>query len=244
MKSNKDKFEWNDKLIKDFATFVLATDRITDSTNVGTCLEIFKNSHYQPKYPEGIVKFKAIKAALADTFYTLHKEGYQTWATRLIEQGQEIYTVKNSKGEEFSIGDELITTNTGEKINFYGTVASFYIEAGMIIANLSLHGKQEFSINNLTKHKKQPLFTTEDGFGIFMGDYISFVITSVHPWMILHEKVTSEVSAGAWKRFKERSNAETWVEKNKPKYSEQQILDALEHARTNIGAFKRKLGIK
>ena len=78
-----------------------------------------------------------------------------------VESGYfEIYSVKNSKGEEFTIGD---------KCNF-GVIKSFEIDR--IWIGVEIEGiKHKYSLQLIEK-LKTPIYTTTDGLEIFKGDKV------------------------------------------------------------------------
>lgn len=91
-----------------------------------------------------------------------------------IEDGQwEIFKVKNSKGEEFTIGDSVFFQNFDIKGEVF-IIDNFFINKEDVV--LARSGKDRFAIceNIRTINKvKSPIYTTTDGVDVFEGDRLT-----------------------------------------------------------------------
>jgi len=88
-----------------------------------------------------------------------------------VETGSvEIYSVKNSKGEEFTIGDKFNVG--GGKNNYNFEVLSFCIENNKIVIRINVDGiKDKIWLDDACKIKS-PIYTTTDGVEVFEGDRV------------------------------------------------------------------------
>ena len=82
----------------------------------------------------------------------------------------EIYSVKNSKGEEFTIGDEIVHFNTHPNGKF--KIGQFFIRKDtneVLVRENDSHGARNEFLEYIIK-TKAPIHTTTDGFDIYEGD--------------------------------------------------------------------------
>jgi|SRR5690606_33141998 len=126
-----------------------------------------------------------------------------------------IHSVRRSDGEVFEI----------DTVTDCGTIKRFTIVKNTMRVECESHDTCcDVDISRLTK--LTPLFTTEDRVDIFKGDRtvpvnkLSFKIWNAA------ETYISPSTSGNWIYFSTREAAEAWVRKNKPKFSEQQLIDA------------------
>lgn len=130
-----------------------------------------------------------------------------------LHEGWKIHSVKRlSDGEIFTIGDNCS----------YGVITRIFItREGYCMTSTT----SPYSCNILyLKHKKQPLFTTEDGVDIFEGDVCFSIIKSnyqysgVHCW-VKREWFTKTSLCNDKLYFSNKEKAQEYVDLNKPKYS-------------------------
>lgn len=127
-----------------------------------------------------------------------------------------IYSVKRlSDGEIFTIGDKLdgwgVTTS----------ISLFRIEDNILKVGLREVG---VVLLGACKHKKTPLFTTEDGVPKFDEDMCYYVTPTTIS--IGYGKI---VAGGEFKlalaRFHNQEKAKIWVEENKPQFSKKDMIE-------------------
>lgn len=144
-----------------------SVDEPKPTTDFTTGNNAFKHLQ-QPKYPEGIL---SVKEVLFNTIYTYDNHmNYQDWcSTYLAERTNfknSIHSVKNSKGEVFTVDDSIkIYSSNG----YIGTIKSFRIvpvygeeKKSVLYANCEVIG--DHHIDYLTKvDKPHPLKTYPEG---------------------------------------------------------------------------------
>ncbi len=132
----------------------------------------------------------------------------------------DIYSVKRlSDGEVFTIGDKLANGELS-KIDLIKENLQFYFKEIFII----------YDIKYLTK-AKQPLFTTEDGVQVYLGEDIYFVGTSYI--ITKHSNIDQRTFQSKFdlsdnplcKWFSTKEAAEEYILMNKPCLSINQVLD-------------------
>lgn len=155
--------------------------------------------------------------------FDIRYEMYRPTEEELIEKGWQIHAVKKlSDGEVFTVGDRIYFDNVSpfkiNEIEQHGKRIVFYSNGVPRVPNCY--------IENAIK-VKQPLFTTEDGVDIFEGDSYCFI----EPYAF-YPQASIAPDKNDWKhdtvRFSTREKAQEWVEENKPLYSKNDILNALE----------------
>lgn len=231
-------FEWDDDKVKEaFQEWITG-----HAGPFASAMDKIKDKYQQPVYPEGIVSFKAPKGEIFKRALASN-EDYQEWVSTRLYFGNTIHTIRNSKGEEFSIGDTFKTNfKEPDSIQTLGVIERFIVDLDI----LRLFGRNQwFRVEDVIK-PTQPIFTTEDRKQV-EDDEIVWIIDclsyTLNKCLDGHKNWSKEGS----KVFFSKSNAETWIEKNKPKFSEQQILDICKTGGNNhhiqFHVLKQKLGI-
>jgi len=138
-----------------------------------------------------------------------------------------IHSVKRlSDGEIFTIGDKVTLDDTEQ---FIGNISKFEIYKD----NINVFYAGFDYITDITK-VKTPLFITEDGMHIF-GKYTLFSVGVTSKVNSLdYYKINEVTHLGLsipnlidFKWFNLKENAEKYIEQNKPKYSQKQIVNIL-----------------
>lgn len=175
-----------------------------------------------------------------------------------LNSDYKIHSVKRlSDGEVFTVGDMVTAyTNIPDRIIGFGVV-SCDVKGGKLDAfatfkNIANHG---LSLDSL-KHVKKPLFTTEDGVGIFKDDdyYTVFHDVSndgIKPFVVYGPHKATHTSGGKWapdvKVFATKEAAENYTLYNAPRLSLNDVYNALPPRpgeETLIDLVKSKLQIK
>lgn len=165
-----------------------------------------------------------------------NKEGLYT-LEKSFENGFNIYSIRRiSDGEVLTIGDTLVdikNKNLGsftlKKIEFEVAPADKGTGKLSFVHDHKVLGKW-IPIENL-EHSKQPLFITDDGKELYLGD--TFYSTStkytgnelvVRPYTIdkFFNKYIYKNS------FSTKEAAKKWIDENKPKYSKKDILNLVD----------------
>lgn len=139
---------------------------------------------------------------------------------------QTIHSIKRkSDSEIFTIGDKIQYYNiTGEKSHTH-VISDITIYENKILLNHN-HGtwKSHGDFNKVQK-AKQPLFTTEDGVDMYVGDEYWFLINMKHlvNLTVLPAHKPSEFKDNM-KRFSTKEKAEEYILLNKPCLSLQDII--------------------
>jgi len=136
-----------------------------------------------------------------------------------------IHSVKRlSDGEIFTIGD-LTTKGVISKFEFIGDVFSVSV------------GDQKTLLRTFDK-VKQPLFVTEDGVSIFLGDRFQAVQKSTFN---LLADCQFDLDNKDWITFSTKEKAEEYILKNKPCLSIADVFKVLKTVRVGEDCFKIKL---
>lgn len=142
-------------------------------------------------------------------------------------ENSSIYSVKRlSDNEVFTIGDEIKDFYTKGSCK----ISEFQI-SGETMNAVSVIDGERFSASLLyvKKVKPKPLFTTEDGVAIYSGDRCWTVLNykSSYGWDPLEVKVTTSVIPDG-KFFSTKEAAKEYVNANKPVFSFNDIVSALQ----------------
>jgi hypothetical protein len=228
---SQDKFEWTDTSILEFVGFLCG--RGMEITQLENELRLFKEEKSkQSKEDRGweIVSFKlkyppnGIFEKKPSGFFGQLGDGVLTEG-QMINEGHQIYSVRrNSDSEVFSIGDEV--RYNGEKCNYHSfKIDDFFIRGDDKMLTRGNHQMICEFIEDIEKiTKPKPLFITEDGKGLFVGDTAYIAINYDH----IHEQVLNETDSGMWKSatmFSTKLKAKEWLLFNKPLLSLKDILD-------------------
>lgn len=151
--------------------------------------------------------------------------GHEKSESELIKHQIPIHTVlRKSDNSEFT---KRLTYNV------YGHEVTREIKGFEVVGNkMFVHFTDCDSVylHHLSKPDKKPLFTTEDGFDIYKGDEYFYVPRAGQNlnWHKTKAEPNCGIESFNSARFKRRESAVEYINKNKPKYSEQQILEAFE----------------
>lgn len=134
-------------------------------------------------------------------------------------KGNYIHSVKRlSDGEIFTVGDKIESYNTTKTIKRIELPESNPNDIGFITKSTSYPGTgYQYLIKDNVKKVKQPLFTTEDGVNIYVGDYISTVLLDTMEIFTdcgLVGRDTRPVEG--FKYFSTKEKAEEYILMNKP----------------------------
>lgn len=155
---------------------------------------------------------------------------------------KDITSVKRlSDGKIFTVGRfvKSIHFDKGQ----YESIESFEIKNGYrMVAHTSWVNENPNgqSIEDLIP--LEPIFTTEDGYDVFENDPYWVVF---HKTYNLQREKSAHIGSGARTDatfFRERENAEKWLEENKPVFSKKDICKALEDS-FNLNGFKNLLNL-
>ena len=115
----------------------------------------------------------------------------------------------------------LFQKNEIGDIVYYNSLTKNYVKAEAPHYSVSVYDVENFPDCWELVEEKEPLFVTEDGVEIFVGDnFIS----------IGKDFIKNEITAynlpytGDFKRFKHESNADTYIWKNKPVFSYEDFM--------------------
>ena len=204
---------------------------------------IFENSNdweeviEEPNYL--ITSFRSIEKSgkFKNTIITLDKDGTFQGGFRLnnflygqnsVEDGcWEIYSVKNSKGEEFTIGDNVFYLPK-RSIELFKIHNFFINRDGILLARSSEESSATCEdINTISKEikvpytPKQPIYTTTDGFDIYEGCPVILYIyvNSEHENIVTINHFTKEDAIVAKRRkcFISEENRDKYIKENTPK---------------------------
>jgi hypothetical protein len=135
-----------------------------------------------------------------------------------VESGDfEIYSVKNSKGEEFTIGDNAFFKTTLEWQNITSKILKFDLLENFILATTE---DRQGNIEFLFKDKvKQPLYTTTDGVDVFKGDVIQLYLLTEdlktqHKAKIDYFNAEDRVVADRYLTFTSEENRDEYIKEN------------------------------
>lgn len=142
-----------------------------------------------------------------------------------FNKSNEIISIKRlSDGEIFTIGDNINGFYVKDKtiISFYKDNKTLWVE--------HLTGRTE--LQDISKNKK-PLFTTQDGVGIFEGDNVYRVFNN---YSYIHHKFEKSFLEWIFKNktelwFSSKKAAENYILNNKPVFSIKEILNELQQLR-------------
>jgi glutaredoxin len=144
----------------------------------------------------------------------------------MLEEEHEIYSVKNSKGEEFTIGDSVMY----EKEKF--TISNFNIGYTDINIMMAVFNETNTKLNNLNGSNieliskiKSPIYTTTDGVDIYEGDKITLyplgkdlTIGTLRSFVVV--KAFSEIDkevADIYLTFTSEENRDKYIKENTKK---------------------------
>lgn len=184
----------------------------------------------EPKYHYLITAFRCkhkpnlIFEIDEEGFYT--EKGYQRWALDEMLNGDNgsvrigdwgIYSVKNTKGVEWTVGDEWLCDNE------WFTIESFETEMGIhgkLIMTAILRGGGNMAIDGLekTEKPKTPIFVSADGKDMFEGDKY-YVPELYYSGLLYFTASSSNVNTNTIDRFSTKELAKEYIDNNKPKYS-------------------------
>ena len=140
----------------------------------------------------------------------------------LVDGRQRIYSVKNSKGFEWTIGDEWLCDNEWFTIKSFETEMGIY---GKLIMTAILHGGGIVAIDELekTEKPKNPIFVSADGVELFKNN-IDNILYSVLPkenWNETTNRVgfLIKIQTKEWLHFYTKEARQEYIDNNKPKYS-------------------------
>jgi len=213
-----------------------------------------KNSYYAYKECEAIAKW-VIEDSLdweevkepnylitafkrENSFFKLNKDGryYPTdgipvsWNLKtFIDEKFEIYSVKNSKGEEFTIGDKVNTA----KDKFH--ISKFEVCGKQIIVRFK--ETDEHDGLDIISKVKSPIYITTDGVEMFEKNFTVLYLLSKELTIpsqniaVIHNfsKQDKEV-ADRYLTFTSEKNRFNYIEDNNPKYSLNDIENCYPHA--------------
>ena len=211
---------------------ILVTYDRTYEINIEVATAISKKG---PSWKDQIVAFKAI---YSKTIYTRQSDGtfispppaglsFQLHHMLDKPDQYEIFTVKNSAGVEFSVGDEVYNEGTNDKFTINGFRQSIGLRDDlMAYETKGIIYCIDFLVKVKAEPKKEPkpLFKTEDGVNIFEGDEYFAVRKSdfnISEYTALFAKYL--VDEDYYTRFKHKSNAERFVAENRKSISYKEL---------------------
>lgn len=193
----------------------------------------------QPKYPKGIISFEHGVGGTSSLSGTPTDEYYQDWCHYFLgcTPKYKIHSVKNSKGEMFTVGDEVEYIQKNDYYEKFN-VGQFKIDNGkFIMAATESNPRTAWNVEFLTKvEPKKPLFKTEDGFDVLEGDdYFAVRISdfNISEYNATYAKYI--IDGDYYIRFKHKSNAEKYVAENQKSISYKNLIDfSLEQGHVDI----------
>lgn len=153
----------------------------------------------------------------------------------------EIYSVKNYKGEEFTIGDNI--KGDGEEFTITSFEIGEHIYGGCYVYGQNKLGNTKVSIELVEKIDKKPIFVSADGkeffetgqtiklHGVFIGENVPKSYNKYDK--IKHEHVLKQsyhINITNWLWFVDEKLAQEYIDNNKPKYSLVDIENAYDKA--------------
>lgn len=151
-----------------------------------------------------------------------------------------IYSVRRlSDGEVFTVGDEVERDEW-----FGGELTKLEIKYDEMCAVID---DAWFCQINVLNHVKKLLFTTEDDVDIYEGDEYYHVHKDHMTICHNHNAYKPNGTDPDRTYFSTKEKAQEWIDLNKPRYSKQDILDALNSCRDSLYVtqvnFKKELGL-
>lgn len=139
---------------------------------------------------------------------------------------------------EWSIGDEVKDLGNPD----FKKIAKFEIEDTLMDGKkpyaLDETGMYKCPIERLSKPAKKPLFISFDEYEILDGDKVFVVSSDFGLTDMTAQFKFKEGLAKSGKVFKHQVNALSYISKHKPKYSEQQLMDAMNIAAEDLDKFE------
>lgn len=139
------------------------------------------------------------------------------------EGGYVIHSIKRlSDGEIFSVGDKVTYIDKSSYSNYI--IGDFFIKKDKLLVR-----SEGFLICEYLediKKAKQPLFITDDGKELFLGDtfYSTDTKYTENEFIIRPYKIDEFFNKHIYKNsFSTKEAAQKWIDENKPKYSKKQI---------------------
>jgi len=156
----------------------------------------------------------------------------------MLRGGHEVYSVKNSKGIEWTFGDRY-TFEAGDLVH---KITSFDILGDELVIN---HERGRCSIEHIVK-AKEPIFTSADGIE-YTEENLDYKLFSVLPKATWEEKrspVSYALQSKSWLHFHTKEARQEYIDNNKPKYSLVDIEKAYNDSKTKSGLLieLKKLG--
>lgn len=195
----------------------------------------------EKKYPEGIKRFYGDGSETVDRDFTDKELEYQHWVADNLNQKAKIVCVKNKHGEVLKVGDE---TNLG-------CILSFEIRDGIIKMNNEKRFDDLYVIDEV--HPLSKGIIIEDGFIVDESEKVWMVVFNNGVPSLGHEVKAVDVNKKYGElHFKEKVNAEKFVDDNKPMFSKKEIEVAIGYSTLPFSKdgmmikdeFKEKLGLK
>lgn len=203
------------------------------------------NDWEEVKWHPKIISFKNI---CSDTILT-YEEGinrFNSGASDII-----IYQVATSPTEIWTVGDKVKCKNPESHLHKTQEIIGFFLngltpdDTRNICVKTNLTNKNGLNLNNIEK-ASEPLFVTEDGKEIFewnefyyIGDDGNLRLTKC-----LYK---GDGNFSKYKTFSTKEAAEKYIKKNKPRFSEQQLLDLINETDFSSSAeeewFRKRLDI-
>lgn len=193
---------------------------------------------YPDKYPqfwEEVIEkdYEILSLNIHDTRISdMRGHGNEYIKALLNDRLTKIHSVKRlSDGEIFTIGDKVVNSkaiNKGNGVEIFDIILN--------IDNILLFGLKQTEIRQpitYLEKVKQPLFKTEDGVNIYLGDTFWFV-KDLTSWTIESVIAKNTFIAGAWKRFSTKEAAEEYILMNKPCLSINEMLNAINYGNKSI----------
>lgn len=211
--------------------------RIFSKSTVENFPEFWEEVKEEPKYHYLITAFRCkykpnpIFKIDEEGFYT--EKGYQRWALDEMLNGDNgsvrigdwgIYSVKNTKGVEWTVGDEWLCDNEWFTIESFATEMGIH---GKLIMTAILRGGGNMAIDGLekTEKPKTPIFVSADGIEIFepaqklYSVAISRDFETNDNFQVGFMLSTDRGENRVWKHFVMEKNRQEYIDNNKPKYS-------------------------
>lgn len=143
------------------------------------------------------------------------------------ENKYEIYSIKRkSDGVIFTIGDKIILDNWMQGREYIQIDEIYYNEHNQLSFRTNMSPAPKtfvFGLSDINyKIYKEPLFTTEDGVELFLGDKYWYPSDGIIHQATIVDRNYPKVDNFYWSS-KKKANA--YVKENKPKYSKKDVLD-------------------
>lgn len=225
--------ESNDELIKKIVDETLK--KMGDEFADNVWKRLMEERKEEPKkYPIGIIEFRYPSGSS----YTIDKvEDYNGWCVAHLEESKipaTIHSVKNKAGEIFTVNDEVYPS-----IN--GVVGCKFKIQKFLIGNSKNHlvayenNIVYWTLDILTKVEKQPLFLSDDGENIYMGDTLYPVDLDTMEYRP-SRNWTCDSRLGKFLYFKKEENASKYAAENRKSISYKELHDwAIEYGIISVG---------